>query len=502
MNKETSLYQKFKEAGKFGVIFGIGAVLQKAISFVLIPVYTKYFIVADYGKLGLIRVTAQIFSSIFSLGLISALFRSYYDYEDEENRSKVISTAFFMLLISCSIFFIISIFCSKPLSILILNDSKYSSYFFIIFISSIFGVFNGIPFAVFRARKKPFQFIIFQTSFLLIGIGIIIYLVVYKSWGIKGSLFGSLLMQIISFIVLFLFIRKSIKFTFFKHEAKKMILFGLPLVPANLAGFIFNSSDRFILKHYSNFQEVGLYNLGYQFGMILMILFVMPIRLVWGPLYLSYKDDKNAKDFYSGAFTYVVFLGAIFFLGLSLLSKEIIQIFSNKEYWDAYRVIPLVTLAYLFWSVEIILNVGIGLKRKTKVVMIYMSIGAISNIILNFILIPDYGMMGAAFATLISFIIMLVIVFCYNRKFIKINYEWNRIIKIALVTLLIFIVGNIIKIDNVLLSIIYKFGIILSYPFILLLLKFYSISEIQKVKQIVVSSVMKVKGKIYFNHSK
>lgn len=501
MATETSLFEKFKETGKHGIVFGLGSTLHQLIALILLPIYTTYLTTSDYGILGLISITGQILGIIFALGLTTALFRSYYDYNEQDDRKVVISTAFFLIAITCCILFIFGIFSSESLSLLVFGNTEYEIYFLIIILTTIFGILNSIPFAVFRVRKESIKYVILQFSFFIIGISLIIYFVTIKNLGVMGVLVGQLITAIASSIVLFFYIRKDIVLKLSKFEAWKMIHFGAPLVLAGLSSFVFTYADRYMLNYYLTLSEVGLYTLGYQFGMVIMVLLITPTKLIWGPMFLSVKDDSNAKDFFSRALTYVFFIGVVLFLGLSLLSKEVIQIFANKEYWDAYMVIPVITLTYLIWCARPILEVGIYLKRKTKVIAWYFFIGATTNIILNLALIPEYGIMGAAYATLISFIVMIIIDYYYNRKYIKINYEWIRISKIYFVTALIFAIGYNVIINNLYGSIIFKIGIILLYPFILYITRFYTKDEIQRIKQIFECILVKLKLKHSANGS-
>jgi O-antigen/teichoic acid export membrane protein len=463
----------------------LGISLQQLISFILLPIYTRYLTVSDYGVLRLILITGQIVRIVFTLGLISALFRSYYDYNEEKNRRIVISTTFFLIIVDCCILFVFGLFSSKHLSMLLFDDTKYEIYFLIIILTTMFRILNNMPFTIFQAQKKSITYISFRISFFITGIILIIYFVVVGNYGIWGVLVGNLITAIVSFLVLYFYIKEDIVLKFSKLEAQKMIKYGAPLVLAGLSGFVFTYMDRYMLNYYLTLREVGLYTLGYQFGMLMYILLISPSKLILSPMFLSAKDDSNAKDFYSRTLTYTIFIGLFLFLVLALLSKEVIQIFSNKEYWNAYKVIPIITLAYLVWATRSITEIGISLKRKTKVTAWYFFIGATTNIILNMVWIPKYGIIGATYATFIAFSIMSIISYYYGSiRYIKINYEWIRILKMSLVTALIFAAGFFVRINDLYTSIAFKFSIILSYLLILYLLQFYTTGEIKGIKQI------------------
>lgn len=485
MVKETSLFEKFKETARHGIIFGVGTVLQKAITFILLPLYTTRFSASEYGTLGLITITGSVLVTICTLGVNFGLFRSYYDYENEEDRKIVISTALFIILASSFVLFILGLIFSKHLSFLVFGNPEYEVHFLMIMGISIFTMLNTIPFVIFRAQKKSIQYIIFRISFFIIAVALIIYLVAVKNWGILGVLTGSLTMEAISCLTLYFYIRKEIVLKFLKIEARKMLRFGLPLIPANLSVFVFNSTDRYFLNYFSTLHELGLYNLGYKLGTVITVLLASPIALIWPAMFLSVRKHSNAKTFYVKALTYIVFLSLLMFLGLSLLSKEVLQIFSNKQYWDAYKVIPIITLTYALWTLPKITNVAISLKRKTKAAAMIFFLGAVVNIGLNFALIPKYGMMGAAYATFITYALMVAILFFYNQRLMGVSYEWNRIFKMAIIAALIFMLGYFVVIDNLAMSIVFKLIIILLlYPLFLYLIRFYTEGEIRRVKQI------------------
>lgn len=495
MKKNTSLFEKFKTTGKHGIVYGIGAIIEKAITFILLPLYTTRFTPADYGILGLVTISGSIMATTFMIGMNYGLLRSYYDYEDEDDRKAVISTAFYIVLVSSLLLLVIGIIFSKNFSILLFDSDEYRLHFIIIAITSVFNILNIIPFIVFRVKMKSLQFIIFQIIFLVIGIGLIIYLVNYRKWGVLGALVGNLSMVATACFTLYIYIRREIVFRFLKKEFKKMLLLGAPLIPADLSVFVFSATNRYFLNYYTSTHEVGLFNLAYNFGNMITVLLATPISLIWPAMYLSVKDHDNAKDFYSRAMTYVLSISLFLFLVFSLLSEEVLKIFSNEEFWDAYLVIPLIVLTYSIWSLRKIVNVAVTLKRKTQGTAVINFTGAAINIGLNFLLIPRFGLFGAAYATLSTYIIVIAAMYFYNRKLMKLHYEWKRLLKIVFITSIIFTPGFFINIENIVLSIIFKVAIILLYPILLFLVRFFNQGEILRFKEVCRNALNKFKKK-------
>jgi len=499
---ETSLFEKFKETAKHGIVFGIGAVLQKTISFILLPLYTTRFSVSEYGVLGLITITSSVIIIIFTLGVNFSLFRSYYDYDSEEKRKAVISTAFFLILIFNSILLIFGILFSESLSNLIFDSPEFKIHLMIIVGVSIFDMLSSIPYVVLRVKKKSLHYILFQALFLIIGLILIIYLVSVRNWGILGVLAGNLITYGISCISLYIYIRREIVFRFLRVEVKKMLLYGLPLIPSSLSVYIFDSTDKYFLNYFTTLNEVGLYNLAYKFGTVISVLFASPIALIWPAMFFSVKDHKNSTKFYIRAVTYIFYIALLLFLAVSLLSKEVIMLLSNEEYWGAYMVIPIISLTYALWSLNKVSNVAITLKRKTQVLAIIFGSGAVINVGLNILLIPRYGMFGAAYATISTFLIMIGTLLYYCQKLMRARYEWVRILKILLVSAIIFIIGWFVVIDNLTISIIFKIIIISLYPFLLLLFKFYTKAELQRAREFFRDVINKIKKKLVKSSNK
>lgn len=493
LGKEESLFEKFKETGKHGLIFGVGSILHKLIAFVLLPIYTTKLDISEYGALGLILTAGSVLFIIFMFGMSKAIFRSYFDYQDELERKKVITTGFLLLLISSIILIVIGFLSADFLSLLIFDTQDYRFHFILVIATTAFEILSIIPIVILRIEKKSVSFISFQTSFLILRLGLIIYLILGRNWGIIAVLFSDLIIGALSCIVLYIYVRKSFVLQFSKEESIKMLKLGLPLIPADISVLVFSAIDRYFINYYSTTDEVGLYNLAYKFGDLITVLFATPMALIWPVVFFSYKKHNNIKEFYTKALTYSCFIAFFLFLLFSLLSKELIQIMSDKEYWASYTVIPIIVLTYAIWSLRKSINVAILLKRKTNVEAIIFFIGAVLNVGLNFLLVPRYGMMGAANATIITYIVLAAILFVYNKKLMEIKYEWPRIIKIITITAIIFSLGYFIIIDSIVWSIIFKIFIILLFPLLLYLVRFYEKKELKRLNELKSTIVKKIK---------
>ncbi|MCD6385462.1 oligosaccharide flippase family protein, partial [Candidatus Sumerlaeota bacterium] len=433
------MLNKLKETAFHGLIYGVGQTLSQAVGFILIPLYTRYLSTEEYGVWALLSVTTSVLVAIFGMGLLSALFRSYYLYDTEEERRVVVSTTFYTLLFSAAVLAIFGLVGGSFLSRVIFGKPDFAKYCMIICWTAGLILMEGIPFAVYRARLLSTRYIIFSIIFMIARITIIVYLVVVMKYGVWGIVLGNFLGSLISSTILTATISGSIIGVYSIIEAKRLLRFGLPLIIVGIGGIILNLSDRYFLRVFTTLDIVGIYNLGYQFGMIMLILFVQPFGLIWAPMLFSTAKEPYAKDYYSKMLTYVLLVGAFLWLGISMLSKDVIMIIAPPEYWSAYKVVPIVCFSYVLFALHEVLNVGIALAGRTEYNALATIIAAAFNLFLNTILIPAYGMMGAAYATILSFALLCTLRYFFARKFYVVYYEWGRILKILFVIMSLFL---------------------------------------------------------------
>lgn len=482
--KEDSLSSAFRETIKHGLTYGIGQILSRAIGFLLIPLYTNYLSPSEFGVLSLLIISASVALMLFSMGLTSALFRSYFDYKDEESRAKVISTVFYILLFTSAILSLAGYFSSPFLSKLILGSFEYTKYFQFIFFTSSLKIITQFALTVYRVKKLSKKYAIFSVLFFIIRLVLTILFVAVAKKGVWGVIIADFLVSILSAVILLLSIKEHIIRFFYKREVGKSLSFGLPLVPQNLSGFLLAGASSYFLKYFSTVAIVGIYNIGYKLGMIVNILLVFPLAMIWNPMMLSIKDKDYCDQYYAKALTYFIFIGVFVVIGLSLLSKDILHLIAKESFWDAYRIVPLIASSYLLFGIARIFDVGIPIKRKTHYSAIAFITAAIFNLFLNWLLIPRYGIIGAALATFLSFLLVVGTKYPLNRILYRIEYEWKRISKIVIAGCFLYFLGIQIETGIIWGNIVLKFILVLLYPVLLVPLKFYEDEERSKVRKI------------------
>lgn len=413
------------------VIYGLGSAVASATSFILLPFYTRLLAIPDYGRLELFNVIAQILSLSFNLGMSSALFYGIYKLaETEEDVSKVFSTSFISVAT-------VILFAATGLSIVagylsnfLLKDIVYARLFRVVILSASLNTLTALTFAFFRGKQRPFAYSLLLSAQLLFNMALTLYFLVVLRKGLVGIIYAQAIASVMAFALSIASIARVLKLQFSYSYLRKLLVFGLPLVPTGFALWVMDLSDRYFLQHFLSAYHVGVYSLGYKIGAIIQIGIAFPFGLAW-PAYLFWvaknKSETEAKETYSKIFLYIMLLASFVWLFLSVFSREIITKVAAGGYVFASPIVPLVAGGYIFYLCYLVFAVGINLTAKTGYATIVFVTGALINILLNITLIPILGIMGAAFATLFSYAAMAAMTYYFSQKLYRVRYPFGKI---------------------------------------------------------------------------
>ena len=288
---------------------------------------------------------------------------------------------------------------------------------------------------------------------------------------------SALIVAVASFVIVTPMIYRKIGFNVSLEVVKKLIKFGLPLIPSNLAAYLVVASDRLFIKQYVSIAETGLYSLGYKFGVLVNNFVTTPFNQIWGPRRLEMFKKGNSEAIFCRIFTYYTFVLIMGGLVISVLSREIVHLMADEAYWDSYKIIPLITLAHIVFSFFYHFNVGIMVEKKTKFFAYINIMNAIINLILNYFLIRAYGIWGAGFATLISYFLRTALCYYYSNKLHKIHVEWLRVLILIGGGIAYYYAIDFIHIANIFISAPLKVFLALTFPLVLYIFGFFYTEE-------------------------
>ena len=460
------------------IIYGLTGVTSNFAAIFLVPIYTRVLTPEDYGVIAILRTVMGISIVVFNLGMGSAIFWAYFKAESDEEKKEVAGTALIFQTLYPLLLTTILIIISPFFNGLIFEPRQPFIFFTVVFFTVFFQAGIAIPLAILRANQQPTRYVLVTLCNLILTIFLSVVLVVFLKWGVLGVILASLISSSVVYFVSLLFTLKNIIWRFSAHWFKEMLTFGLPMVPAGLSLWILNSSDRYFLNYFGDIADVGIYNVGYRLGSII-ILFVGAIQLAYAPFVFSVFKRSDAKDIYRRFASYYLLI--LFFVGLlvAIFSREAVLLLTGPKFHEAYKVVPFITFSYVAWGMYYIFSTGVSVMKKTIFSTAATFLAGGLNLLLNWYLIARFGMMGAALATLFSFVALMVFMYNFSNRFYTINYDFRRFFKIIVVGCLILLAGLTISLP-IYLSIPIKMIMSLSYFLFLFLLGFFTKEEIGK----------------------
>lgn len=482
------MIEKIKELTKDTFIYGISTIVGRFLGFLLTPFYTNVFPPYENGVFSNIFAYIAFINIIYIYGM-DAAFMKYYSVAEEKDKKKVFSTPFLFVGFTSLLFSVCLYSFNKPFIGLMEIPDLYSSLFFYVIFILLFDAIAIVPFANLRMKRRALKFTIIKVGNILINLALNFILVLKFDYGIEAIFIANLTASIFSLLVLLPDIIGNLEFRLHKEILKKMIKFGIPYLPASLAAMTVQVVDRPIVLSLTNYETVGIYQANHKLG-VFMMLFVSMFQYAWQPFFLTNAREENAKEIFSKILTLFLLAAGFIWIVLTLFVDDFarIEIFSKfhiigSEFWSGLYIVPIILLAYLFNGIYVNFTAGIYIEEKTKYIPIVTGLGAVINIVLNFILIPEIGIIGAALAALASYITMASGLFYFSQKFYSIKYEYAKIGKILGLIFITAIVYYYLFF-NVGLSIIIKLALMLFFFASVILLKIIDKNELLKVSRI------------------
>ena len=423
MEKDSKVVEFIKGSA---ILVGANMVL-KAINFFLLPLYTKYLTPEDLGISDSITTFTAFAFPLLVMGLDSAFSAFYYDKRTMKHSAKVFNTIWFSMLAASVIPFLIAFF-AKPISSILFHSEEYGYIVVVALISVSFNLWF-LPFALFvRMENRMGIFALVNVAASLTMIGLNVVFVSILQWGAFSLIASTAVVQLLQLLLYLLVSKALIGFSYYdKGLKRKMMRFALPLIPTTLAVWALNMSDRYILLAFMGEAEVGIYGIAGRFSSVVAVI-SSAVYMAYTAFAFNKKGDENANTQYArilSAFFFILF--ALCFT-VSLFGKEVIETMTNEQYLAAYTILPGILFGQIAYGVNTIVSYGISFAKKTIYSLIATSIGAGTNIILNLIFVPIYGMEAAAHINFVGYGTMCVLGYVFSQRLYPCDYKIIRVL--------------------------------------------------------------------------
>jgi O-antigen/teichoic acid export membrane protein len=491
-----------------GGVYAAAALAQQGVSFLLLPLYTRFVPQAQYGQLELLNAFSAIAFACLLLGLPSAIAKCYHrDCADDAQRGALLPTALLLdapLLVAGGC---LMAALAGPLAGLLLATPSGAGLVRLMAAGGVLSSLVALVLASLRAEERALAFGILSLTQFTAAMAANIWLVVGRHLGVRGILWGNLLSYALALALGLVLARRwrrrpveaaggdrgnaggrngsavtlgALRVSgmrsggsrgvaasgglprraasaaagpapaawFDRRLATPLLRFGTLLLPVLLSAWVMDLSDRWVLRLYDGLSDVAVYAVGYKLGMVLQVAIVWPFQLAWPAISFSISHREGHRETYARTVTWLAAAMAAGIAGLALLSRVAVPALVGEAYRAAYQVVPLVALAYAFQGLHYALSPGVHLAGKTRWFPPLALAAAALNLGLNFLLIPPLGRMGAAWATAAAFAFFAAGTGVLAQRVYPVPYEIGKLARIAAALALVLWLGTRVAPDG------------------------------------------------------
>jgi len=406
------------------------SIISAGINFLTLPIFTRYLSPADYGIVALFLMFGQVSAGLVSLGLQSASYRYYFKYKDNLDLYRTLNSSILIFLIlvyflsGLSIYYLADWFSKQ-----IFNEKISGTLIQWSFLSGCLEYLFIYFTFILTAQLRSFTFSIISIARALILPILTIYFIFGHSLTYLSIIYATLITQVLMIICLVGLTANLIRIKFSIFYFSKALKFSYPMILRLGIGMIHKSFDKIMLTNFSNLSSVGYYSIGEKVASTLKVM-MDSIGKVWNPYFQNkaYVNTKKSKEEIAKRYLEISFF--IMFLGLSIIcfSEEIIKLLTTEEFYPAMFITPVYIYYILFGIMGMISVQQIQFSEKTLYMLPASIVGVLINIILNIILIPKFGALGAVMSLSIAGLFSSLVHFYYGFKLYPVPLDFKKFI--------------------------------------------------------------------------
>ena len=425
---------------KHAAIYSFAAMLGKVIGFLMLPFYAHLLRGIGYGIIGMIDAGLGFLTGLLASGLTGAIVR-FYHQEDGEDKKQVISTGIWLIAVVSVILVGLTALFSRPISGLLLGDSAHWDLICLALGCFLFDLVGKSASAILIIERRSIPFSIIGLIRLIIGLSLNIYLIIFLKMGVLGYFLSSFFTAIVpACLFLTISIRKC-GLGFDRRIAREIIAFQLPLIPGCLAAFVSKQIERVLVRFMIAIESVGVLEMGYKFPALLNLLITYPFFRSWDTkrIEIAEADAPDARIKIGRMFTYSLFLLIFSGLIMAVAIKDVLQILTPPEFWDAYRIARVEILTIIMFGTTFHVNFGLFYTKDTKTWSLILGITSAIKIGLSFLFIHLWGLYGAAYSACVVEFIRMVWAGWQGLRRYRFNIEARKIAFMVLVATGVFL---------------------------------------------------------------
>lgn len=413
------------------LIYGLGQVSGRAVQFLLVPILTRVLTRDVYGVADLVLAYCQFVVLVLVFGMDGALVRFFYQEPDRQARRRMVGTSlWFRLAVSIAASLLLALL-ARTLAPNLIGSSAYRKYLLIGAITLPFTLLSLFANDVLRVTFQPWKFIGLNVAQTLITGLASLYLVLVRHLGVAGVLYGKLAGDAAAALLGLVLARKTLAFVIDRQVLRRMLAFGLPVVPASIAYGIVGSADRYFLQRARGLAEVGTYAVAVKFFAISMMA-VSAFSLAFFPFAHARAHEPEAPRLFARVLGLYVVAASLAALVLGLFAPEAVALLAPPEYRAAARPALLLAFAAVAYGAYYVACLGIQLSLRTALLGWTAGAAAIAALAANALLAPRLGGIGAALATLLGNVTLAVATYVVAQNVHPLPYQGGRLLLLFL----------------------------------------------------------------------
>lgn len=417
--------------GKHVLVYGAGIALSRAVSFVMLPIYTNYLTPADYGVIQLIEMTLDVIAILAGGQIAAGIFRYYHAARTEDERRGVVSTALWLLMATYTLVGAATFLAAPAISSVIFGTTEHATLVRLAAGSLALSAFVIAPLAFLRVREQSGTFVVVNAVKLVVALGLNILFLVGMGMGPEGVFLSSLIANLVIGTGLIWLVARQTGMAFSRSASRKLLRYGIPLIATQMATFVTTFGDRYFLQAAADEATVGLYALAYQFGFLLATVGVVPFEMIWDPVRFRIAAQQNRDEVLARGFIYLNVLLITAAVGIAVLAGDVIRVMTGPAFHSAASLVPVILIAYVLQGWAGNQDIGIRIRDRTEFLTVANWAAAAVALVGYALLIPPYHGWGAAAATVIAFAVRYVGIYWISQRLWPVRYRWAPVVRLV-----------------------------------------------------------------------
>lgn len=425
--------------GKDVIVYGASDFVFKVLAFAVFPIYAHTFSVHDFGVLELLTVLSSLLAMFCGLGLNNAVQRFYWEPEISRDRQRSLVTVGLLLQAGLSTVLVITTLAGcYPI-----RNTLESSYGirWVVVVLALVGLVPTmvIQFVLDVLRLHFASHRYMSLAFLrnILGVALGLLLIIEYGFGITGVFIGIAGAGVLAIPVGLWMIGRDLHARFDWQIARDLLQFGYPFVFSGVAYWMFGSLDRWMLAQLSTVEAVGLYSIAFKFATVIMFMNAA-FGQAWSPWAMRLRtENHDYRKVYSQILVLWFVLLTMVGCFLSVFAKELLVLTSPEPYWPAANILIVAVSGVVFFGTTQITAIGIAIEKRTRIFAIAAWVAAILNLLLNLVLIPTLGALGAAIATTLTYFVLSTVYLYWTQRLHPLPVQWSQLLMVFIVGLLV-----------------------------------------------------------------